>query len=168
MVTIGIISDSHGNEARLRAALGVLTGRGVEVIVHCGDIGSVECMAMLGAARARTYAVLGNGDRDAPAMMDAAQRHGVRLSTEVVVIPDADGRAVVVTHGHDGFILDQLITQGQFAYVLHGHTHRIRDDRLGRTRVINPGALHRAKGGMPTVAILDTEKDKLEYLTLTV
>ena len=35
---------------------------------------------------------------------------------------------------------------------------------MGRTRVINPGALHRANP--KTCAILNTETDVLEYITI--
>ena len=38
------------------------------------------------------------------------------------------------------------------------------DQRIGRTRIINPGALHRASP--KTVALLDTERDKLERIVV--
>jgi predicted phosphodiesterase len=53
-----------------------------------------------------------------------------------------------------------------FDYLLHGHTHVKRDERVGRTRVINPGALHRARE--KTVAVLDTATDMLTFLTVNV
>ena len=40
----------------------------------------------------------------------------------------------------------------------------LRDERIGRTRVINPGALQRAR--RYTVALLDTEMDALELFEL--
>ena len=41
------------------------------------------------------------------------------------------------------------------------YPHLRRDERVGRTRIINPGALHRAK--QYTVATLDLSCDKLEF-----
>ena len=46
-------------------------------------------------------------------------------------------------------------------YILHGHTHCKRDERIGRCRVINPGALHRANP--KSVATLDTASDTLTF-----
>jgi hypothetical protein len=40
----------------------------------------------------------------------------------------------------------------------------MRDERFGRTRIINPGALFRASE--KTVALLDTEADQLDYLRI--
>ena len=51
---------------------------------------------------------------------------------------------------------------GQFPYVCHGHTHRLRDDRIGDVRVINPGALNHPRNPRhPTIAVLDTATDTL-------
>jgi len=49
-----------------------------------------------------------------------------------------------------------------FDVVIHGHTHRWRDEVIGRTRFINPGALHRASSW--TVALLDCSSDQLRML----
>jgi predicted phosphodiesterase len=44
-------------------------------------------------------------------------------------------------------------------YLLQGHTHVRLDECVGRTRIINPGALHRA--AVKTVVTLDTRADRL-------
>ena len=49
-------------------------------------------------------------------------------------------------------------------WLLHGHTHQVRDERIGRTRIINPGALQRAR--RYTVGLLDTESDSLDVLEI--
>ena len=49
-------------------------------------------------------------------------------------------------------------------YLLHGHTHETRDERVGRTRVVNPGALSRA--ARYTCALLDPRSDALRFLEI--
>ena len=44
---IGILSDSHGKTRRLSAAIELLVDRGAEAIVHCGDIGHADDVAIL-------------------------------------------------------------------------------------------------------------------------
>jgi predicted phosphodiesterase len=60
--------------------------------------------------------------------------------------------------------MDRLLAAQEHDYLLHGHTHVRRDERVGKTRVINPGALHRA--AEKTVALLDLAADRLEYLRI--
>jgi predicted phosphodiesterase len=45
---------------------------------------------------------------------------------------------------------------------VHGHTHERRDERRGGTRIVNPGALHRAPAF--TVAVLVPSEDRLDFL----
>jgi len=111
------------------------------------------------------YAVAGNMDRRVGELADEAERTGVHFSSEVVEVPLGDDRYLVVTHGDDEAVLEELIRGEQFPYVCHGHTHRIRDERIGRVRVLNPGALHHYKEPHhPGAILLDTDTDRLDWI----
>jgi len=161
---IGILSDTHGDADRLEQALEVFSHHNVQAIVHCGDVGSVECLTMLAEAAPKVYVVAGNTDRHLVELANESEHLGVIFSSEIVQVK-LDGRCVLAaTHGHDEQLLGELIRDHQFPYVCHGHSHRIRDERVGDVRVINPGALYRAK--LHTVAVLDTETDVLEHIVV--
>ena len=162
---IGIVSDSHGKAKRLQAAVEILARHGAEAIVHCGDVGAGDCIALLGRAGVPAYVVSGNMDRHTDRLLTAAETSGVSFRGDVVEVPLGDGRCLVVTHGHDEGILNELILDEQFPYVCHGHTHRVRDERVGAVRVICPGALrHPRHPRHPTVAVLDTDTETLEFV----
>ncbi|MFW6132555.1 MAG: metallophosphoesterase family protein [Planctomycetota bacterium] len=166
---VGLVSDSHGHVRRLRQALEELADLGAEAVVHCGDVGSPECLAALGAAAPVALAVAGNMDRRVDRLAAAAERAGVTFSTRHVELDlgcAGEGpSALVATHGHDAHLLDALVRGGQFAYVCHGHTHRRRDERIGGARVINPGALRHPRGGTrPSAALLDTVAEAVTWV----
>jgi len=163
-MVIGIVSDTHGKAGRLRQALAVLVERGARAIVHCGDIGSTECLTALAEAGLPAYAVVGNMDRHLDRLAAEARRTGVVLSFDTILLPLSDGTYLAATHGQDAAALAQLIGAGRFRYVCHGHTHRVRDERVGACRVINPGALHFARP--MTVAVLDTDADTVEHVEI--
>lgn len=164
---IGIVSDSHGKVRRLRKALEALGERNVDAVVHCGDLGSADCVELLGQFGAQTYAVTGNMDRRLAPLQDAARRCGVKLASEVIEVPLGGGEYLVAAHGHDERTLGGLIADEQFPYVCCGHSHRFRDERHGKVRVINPGALvHPRSPRHPTAVVLDTETDTLERIDL--
>jgi predicted phosphodiesterase len=77
-----------------------------------------------------------------------------------------DGVPVAATHGHQGDQLQAFIRSGRYDYVFHGHTHRRRDERVGDTRVINPGALGGVRYENRSVAILDLTRGALESLPI--
>jgi putative phosphoesterase len=152
---VGILSDTHGKTRRVRLALDLLAARGLDLLVHCGDVGSAAVLELLAAPGVPVHVVPGNMDR-----------RGVVTGDMVVEVDLPEGR-LAVTHGHLPVVLEQLIESGQYAWVCHGHTHRIRDERIGTTRVINPGAVaHPRDPRHPTVALLDTTTDTLELLVI--
>lgn len=162
VLKIGIISDTHGRHARLQAALELLTAGGVQVLVHCGDVGDTACVEQMAATGRPVYLVAGNVDRDVESLAAACRAVGARFHSEVIEVLIGKGRYLAVTHGDDHRTLNDLIRGEQFPYVCHGHTHVRRDERIGPVRVINPGALHNVS--QPSVAWLDTDTDELEFL----
>lgn len=163
---IGIVSDTHGELAALEAAMEIFDAHEVDAVVHCGDVGSSDCVRALADERRPAYLVAGNMDRHIDQLLATAQAAGVHFSGEVVEVPLGDGRFLVATHGQDANLLGELIRERQFPYVCHGHTHKPRDERVNEIRVINPGALHNAHP--PTVAVLDTATDHLEHIIVPV
>jgi len=155
---IGILSDSHGQMDRFRRALTLLTEAGAEAFIHCGDLGGPGALdEMIGQ---RCWFVWGNTDIPLP---------GWRAYVEALDLPwpdgpldlTLDGKRLAVFHGHEPG-MPEAIRDGDFDYVLHGHTHQRSDRHVGSTRVINPGALDRAS--VKTVAVLDLKTDTLDYL----
>lgn len=164
---IGIVSDSHSKRDRLQTALEMLRLRGCEAVVHCGDIGSSDCMRLLGESPMAAFAVAGNMDRHLFELDLTAREAGVTFHPATTEVPLGEGRFLVATHGHYQDVLDSLIAGEQFSYVCHGHTHRQRDEKIGQVRVINPGALKQPRQPRyASCALLDTEADTVEFLSV--
>ncbi len=138
---IGVVSDSHGHLDNVRAAVRMLESLGVEQLIHCGDIGSADVVRLLDPWP--THFVFGNVDDDLPGLR-AAIRAGGHTCHERQGDMLLAGRRIAVVHGDDGRLLRQLIDGGRFDLVCHGHTHVAAQRLVGRTRVLNPGALYRA------------------------
>ena len=160
---IGIVSDSHGQAKRLAAAVAALRTAGAEALVHCGDLGSTECLSVLAEAHVPCYAVAGNMDLHIDGLSEAAAARGVCFHPQFVTVPLGDGRTLAATHGNTGQ-MRKLVNSGDYAYVCCGHTHKAADIRDGDVRVINPGALYHCRPY--TVALLDTVTDELHLLTI--
>ena len=155
---IGILSDSHGQAERTELGLTMLEEAGAELFLHLGDLGSDAVVDRLVGRHARI--VLGNVDP--PDIGRYASLVDVVVDHPTIRLEVA-GRRVGATHGHLTNELDRLMTARPH-YLLHGHTHVARDERIGGTRVLNPGALQRA--AVWSVAILEPGADRFEILEI--
>ena len=155
---IGILSDSHGRADTTRVAIRLLLERGASSLIHLGDIGSDAVIDELVGHHARI--VFGNCDWDAASLGRYAQDLGLIVDDPMGRLQIA-GKTIAFTHGHHLGLMQQALAEG-VEYLLHGHTHEVRDERVGSTRIINPGALFRA--ARYTAALLDSEADALHIV----
>jgi len=162
---IGIMSDTHGDIKRTVHAIEAIKTASPAHIIHCGDIGSLAVLTELATGfmqpEVPVTCVLGNvdgWDNDLMSYWPHVQIVG-RFGALTL-----DGKKIAIVHGDDFRRLRGAIESGVNDYVFTGHTHERSDDREGNTRIINPGALHRARE--PSCAVLDLATDMLTYINL--
>jgi putative phosphoesterase len=148
---IGLIADTHG---LIRAeALHAL--RGVDVILHAGDVGRRSVLDALEAV-APVHAVYGNVD-----LVDG--------SLPAAIDREIDGVRIHVSHGHEiGSPTPARLTARYSAEVIvYGHTHRALVQQIGSKLVINPGAAGPARFNLrPSVAHLRLPERQAHIITL--
>lgn len=158
---IGLISDTHDAADRTRRALELLEARGAEVLVHAGDLTSGKLVPLFDGWE--VYLVEGNGDW--PEAIEAAiEENDVDVRYAETHAIELGGTRLGVLHGAYDGRLATAIERGGFDVVVHGHTHAFRDEEVGATRVINPGAVFRTPS--PSVGVLDVSTGTLERIGL--
>lgn len=152
---IGLLSDTHGNLSRTRSALDALSAAGAEHLIHCGDLGGEEVLTLLFEKQQEgvpVTAVAGNVDEWNPDLILYAKKLGLPLPRTTRV--ELDGIAAAICHGHRPEDMATLLDDPDIGLVFTGHTHIPRDETVGNTRFLNPGALHRAE--VPGYALFNT------------
>lgn len=157
---IGVLSDSHGRVDRTARAVKMLLDHGAELLLHLGDIGSDDVIDELVGHNTRI--VFGNCDWELDAMTRYARRVGIVVDHPIGSL-EIDGCRVAYTHGDMPHLMQQALDDG-VDFLLHGHTHAVEDERIGHTRVINPGALHHAT--RYTAALLDPSGNRVRWLEI--
>jgi putative phosphoesterase len=160
-VIVGILSDTHDRVDAARAAIKLLQAHGAEYFIHCGDVGANQILDLLAGLPAAF--VFGNTDWDLDGLRRSARDLNITCLGRGGNL-ELDGKLFHIEHGDDPRAMRRALEAQTFDYLLHGHTHVQRDERIGKTRVINPGALHRARE--KTVAVLNTATDALKFLVV--
>ena len=158
---IGIISDTHENEEATQKAVALFKKNNVEFVVHCGDIISPAMLEHFNGLKMRL--VFGNNDGERNGLIARCKEFGFNEIKDELKF-DYKGKKFYAYHGTKKEKLNAAIKSNKYDYVLTGHTHVKRDEKIGKTRVINPGALFQAISY--TIAMLDIEKDKLQFIEL--
>jgi putative phosphoesterase len=146
-VKLGIISDTHG---LLRPeALPAL--RGVDRILHCGDVGKISILDEL-TKIAPVTAIRGNVDVDGPC---------AKLpEIEVVLIENPPHASLYIYMLHDLKTLHLDPAAAKFAAVLHGHTHVPNYVTKKRVLYFNPGSCGPRRFELPvTIGLLTVGKN---------
>ncbi|RIK75783.1 MAG: YfcE family phosphodiesterase [Planctomycetota bacterium] len=160
---IGVVSDTHGRAANAQAAAIVLAEHAVEAVLHCGDIGSDDVVRAFDLWP--THFVLGNTD-DQPAALERAILAAGQTYHGAFGDLRLGNRRIALLHGDDTRRLKETIASQQYDLVCYGHTHVAATRREGRTLVLNPGALHRAK--TYTIAVVDLTELNATHIAVPV
>ncbi|HLJ94816.1 MAG TPA: YfcE family phosphodiesterase [Gemmataceae bacterium] len=154
---IGIISDTHGRKAIVENVAELLRQRGVSCVLHCGDIDDAETVGLFGGLT--VHFVFGNCDMERASIRQAIAAIGGTLQEPFGNL-EIEGCKIAWIHGDDKRLLQDLEHSGAFDFLFYGHTHHAEQHRTGPTRVVNPGALQRAR--VKSFAILDLNTRGLE------
>ena len=159
---IAILSDTHGRHALVARALHMVKAREVQMVLHCGDIDDPDTVFLFDGLT--VHFVFGNGDRnDQAALCRAIAQIGAAWHDGWGQL-ELEGTKIAFLHGDDAHLLHDLEHSGAFDFLFHGHTHQAEEHQTGPTRVVNPGALHRA--WRKTFALLDLSTKEVELVTV--
>jgi len=171
---VGIISDTHDNLIGLKKAIEIFKEKKIEMLIHCGDWVSPSTLEFFDKEmkdfKIPVKSVVGNnpGDTKRTIMSNSDKNNPIEWPKTVTLSLDIDGKKAIVYHGDDYAILGALIDCQKYNIVFTGHTHKPRNEVIGKTLVINPGATTNECEGKITdkasVAIYNSQTHKAEIV----
>jgi len=161
---IGLLSDTHNNIANLQTALALFEQERVTTLIHCGDLTGVEVAAKM--AGFHVICVFGNGDVASGEIRQVLLSQRPENSAGLVFSGRISGARIGATHGHLPGRVEELVRSGEHDYVFTGHSHEHRDDRIGFTRLINPGALGGLRRENHHVCLLDLDTGQAKFIKI--
>jgi len=158
---IGIISDTHNDIAMTEKALDAFRERGIKMLLHAGDLTSPRMISLFRDFKCRF--VLGNGDLDVEYLNLECEKNNFDCMADKCCF-EIEGKRFIVFHGNNVPMFREAVASGEYDYIIKGHTHFFENYTSNKSRIINPGSLYKADEF--SVAILDTEKDKVEMIRI--
>lgn len=157
-MNIAVLSDTHDHIENLEKVLKEIKGK-VKAIIFSGDMTAPFTAAKLGSLGLPVYACLGNTDEDHLYMAEKGGKNytWIPLGKEFGDIK-LGGRRIAFNHYPK--LAELLAKSGDYDAVFYGHTHVSKNEKHGKSILLNPGAVCGIQGGKPGVAsyaIYDTK-----------
>src|SRR5947209_7464602 len=115
---IAIISDTHSRYAAVEKALKLMDERGVERILHCGDIEDADTVWLFPGT---THFVFGNCDSERHSIRQAVHGIGGELHEPFGNLV-LDGVNIAFIHSDDRRLFRQLAESDKYAFLFYGHS----------------------------------------------
>ncbi len=167
---IGLMSDSHDNLVYVDKALNLMRTKGIEILIHLGDIVSPFTLRKIAELPVKTIVILGNNDGDKILLKEIALKAGILLKDQVHEIT-IDGLSFLLLHGFGTKeqtlkIVRALAQSQQYDVIAYGHTHEVHFERIGRTTIVNPGEVCGYLTGKASIAFFDTKEKRVEIVNI--
>jgi putative phosphoesterase len=170
----GIISDTHDDLLCLKSAIEIFNDSKVSYVIHAGDYVFPGVVKEFRHLNGKLIGVLGNNDGEKLGLLRNFQDIGGELHDEFCDIK-LDHFNIAVYHGTDSKMTEAIISSQLYNLVIHGHTHKKRDDKIGDALVLNPGCAHREFPNIdgeietePSIIIFDTTKIAHKFVRLLI
>lgn len=162
---VGLVSDTHDNLPKIKAAISALREKNVEVILHAGDINSAFAAREFASIGCRFIVTFGNNDGDRLLLYKTITGFGGE-----VIYPRAHlelgEKRFALFHGEDTNLVESTATSQLYDYIVVGHTHEVVQRKVGKTLLLNPGECCGYLTERATVMVLDTNRDLVSLLEL--
>lgn len=134
---VGIITDTHDQQALIKKAIEVFSEHHVDCVLHAGDITSPSSAhALASIDHARLIAVFGNCDIDKSSLEGVVRGRNGEIHRGTYKGYIADKKLLMA---HEPRSLGDMPITGDFDLIVYGHTHVQDIHRQGNTLIINPG-----------------------------
>lgn len=166
---IMVISDTHDNLSIIDRLTSYASKLDVGLLLHLGDYVSPFTLRKILSTNIRFLGIFGNNDGDKVLMLKVLGSSGELYEPPVEV--NVDSLRVLMMHGYGSKELTErfvgsLALSNYYDIVMYGHTHSSRVEKVGKTVILNPGALSGYLTELPTLALLNTDEFKLSIIDI--
>ncbi|MBI5036237.1 YfcE family phosphodiesterase, partial [Candidatus Micrarchaeota archaeon] len=166
----------HDHIEHVAKAVALFENKGVDLIVHAGDVCSPFVWPFFRNLNVPIKCVYGNNKGDVARHQEIVKKYGLDVAFDLAFLElEHSGKKIAVHHGDPYKVVENLAKTQNYDAIVYGHNHVPRIHSEGRTLLINPGSLItkvdselnvlRDKPG-PSVALYEPETNKAELVEL--
>ena len=159
---IGVVSDTHNNIKNIKKIIDLFNEAQVELVIHTGDISKAETLKIFSALDCPLMGVFGNNDRLEEGLQEVCKENNFTFQEPPLSLI-LDNKKIAVFHEPE--LIDDYIKDHQnIDVILHGHTHRYKEEIIENTIYFNPGESAGSLEGKSAIGLINTDDLKIKRL----
>ena len=128
---LGIVGDTHNNLKNISKICEIFNNENTDLVLHTGDITLPKSLHAFNSLNCKIHAVFGNNDiEEKESLKKVAENMNCTLSEEPYFFK-LEGVSICLIH-HPELIDTNLLERSDI--ILHGHTHRYRNEMIRNTK----------------------------------
>ena len=159
---IGLTGDTHNNLKNVAKICDIFNSNDLDFVIHTGDISLPKTLKVFELLKMPLKGVFGNNDQDEKHDLLKVCEEKKFLFKDKLKIKISRNNFLYAIHDPND-IEDEFYKPGNI--IVHGHTHRFRDEVLRKTYIFNPGECAGMMKGMNKVGIIDTENISMRTIS---
>ena len=153
---LGVVSDTHNRVSNVEKIIDIFNSNNVDKVIHTGDITQARTLSRFSRLNCPLLGVFGNNDLKEEGLKEVCKENGFTFQPPPF-ITKIENKKIAIFHEPEG-IEDLIRKESDLFLVLHGHTHRYRNEKVDGVRIFNPGESAGILKGRNSVGIVRTEE----------
>ena len=159
---IGLTGDTHNNLKNVAMICDIFNSQNLDFVIHTGDISLPKTLYAFDGLNVPLKGVFGNNDQGEKEDLMKVCEEKDFLFQDILEIQISNENFLFAIHDPND-IENRFYKPGNI--IVHGHTHRFRDEIYKNTFIFNPGECAGMIEGMNKVGIVDTSFPNMEIIS---
>ncbi len=159
---IGLTGDTHNNLKNVAKICDIFNSYNLDFVIHTGDITLPKTLLAFGLLNVPLKGVFGNNDQgDKEGLLKVCKEKNFLFKDKLEIQISKKNFLFAVHDPND--IENKFYKSGNI--IVHGHTHRFRNEKYKGTYIFNPGECAGFLKGMNKIGIVNTDCHNMEIIS---
>ena len=150
---VGVVSDTHNNIKNIKKIICLFNEEQVDLVIHTGDISKASTLKIFSNLNSPLVGVFGNNDRIEEGLKEVCEECNFNFQEPPLSLTLKNRKIAVF---HEPELIEEYIKDHQdIDLILHGHTHRHKEEITDGTIYFNPGESAGSIKGKSAIGLID-------------
>jgi len=159
---VGVVSDTHNNIKNIKKIICLFNEEQVDLVIHTGDISKASTLEIFSNLNSPLVGVFGNNDRIEEGLKEVCEEYNFNFQEPPLSLT-LEHKKVAVFHEPElieGYIKDHQ----DIDLILHGHTHRYKEETIDGIIYFNPGESAGSMEGKSAIGLINMYNLKIKRI----